>query len=74
MFDNTIKNVIIIFIFLCAAIYNIKPEFIFDEKGKFKKFGLEKNNTIFPFWLVTTSLITIVYIYFKLNKENHITK
>ena len=41
----------------------IDPEFMFDENNNFKAFGTGKNKTIYPFWLVTTALSLLIYLY-----------
>ena len=53
-FDKTLSTAILIYLLSCYILYNLKHEKMFDEKGNFKNFGLNKQETIFPFWLVTT--------------------
>jgi len=56
-------NTIIIYCVLCGFIFSIKPRIMFDNTGDFKSFGLNKNKneTIFPFWLVTLNLGLLTY-------------
>ena len=43
---------------------------MFDEKGNFKNFGLNKQETIFPFWLVTTIIGLFSYYLLIINEKN----
>ena len=38
-FNNDIKMAIIGFAIICFALYNVKPEFMFDRDNSFKQFG-----------------------------------
>ena len=59
--DNLIFT-IIVYLIISYVLYNSKNNIMFDNNGKFKKFGLNKDETIFPFWLV--SLIIGLFIYY----------
>jgi len=63
MFDMDEKLIMAILIYLgsCYILYGFKHPKMFDEKGNFKCFGLSKNETVFPFWLVTTMIGLISY-------------
>jgi len=50
--DNNIKMTLIGFAVISIIIYQLKPRFIFHENGSFKQFGLTKDKTIYPYWLV----------------------
>ena len=43
---------------------------MFDERGDFKTFGLHKNETVFPFWLVTTMIGLFSYYLLIIRKNN----
>ena len=60
-FDEIIIITIIIYLGICYFLYNLKHPKMFDENGNFKCFGLNKNETIFPFWLVATILGLLTY-------------
>ena len=51
--DILIKS-IGIYLLVCYGLYKIKHPRMFHENGEFKCFGLNKDETITPFWLITT--------------------
>jgi len=53
-FDSNLVYSVGIYLVTCYGLYSLKHESMFDDKGNFKTFGLHKNETVFPFWLVTT--------------------
>lgn len=61
--DSNLITAIIIYLGSCYTLYNFKHNKMFDEQGNFKTFGLGKNETVFPFWLITT-LIGLSSYYF----------
>ncbi len=61
--DGNIITALIIYIGACFVLYNYKHPSMFDENNDFKSFGLGSEETIFPFWLVS-SLIGISCYYF----------
>ena len=61
-FNNDIKMTIIGFAIVCFALYSIKPQFMFDSDNSFKQFGLTRDKTIYPFWLVTLLSGIIIYL------------
>tara|TARA_B100000900_G_scaffold413589_1_gene437953 strand:- start:4946 stop:5182 length:237 start_codon:yes stop_codon:yes gene_type:complete len=69
-FDENLITSIIIYLGACYVLYNYKSEKMFDESGNFKTFGLNKDETIFPFWLIT-SLIGISCYYFLVSRNNN---
>ena len=52
-FDSNLVLAILIYFGSCYVLYNYKHDKIFDESGNFKSFGLSKDETVFPYWLVT---------------------
>ncbi len=52
--SNTLIKAIGIYLLVCYGLYQIKHPKMFDETGEFKNFGLNENETITPFWLITT--------------------
>tara|TARA_B100000427_G_C15321885_1_gene512911 strand:- start:94 stop:345 length:252 start_codon:yes stop_codon:yes gene_type:complete len=69
-FDKTLSTAILIYLLSCYILYNLKHEKMFDEKGNFKNFGLNKQETIFPFWLVTTIIGLFSYYLLIINEKN----
>ena len=68
-YDEILLTTIIIYLGTCYFLYNLKHPKMFDEKGNFKCFGLNKNETIFPFWLVTTIIGLFTYYILIIRKE-----
>jgi len=66
--DSTLQKVLIIHLLVCAFFYNYKPPFMFDENNKFKSFGTGPTKTIYPFWLVTTAISVLVYLFLIVKK------
>ena len=69
-FDETLLTAVFFYLLSCFILYTIKHPKMFDENGNFKCFGLNENETIYPFWLVT-SLIGITSYYLLLLRNNH---
>ena len=62
-FDETFLCALFVYLGSCAGIYLLKHPKMFDEHGNFRHFGLHRQETVFPFWLVTTILgITTYYM------------
>ena len=71
------KNVtsvsIILFLLLFFIIQYIKPAFIYNKNGGFRKFGLgTKNKTVIPIWLTTliVAILSYVFILYYINLPN----
>ena len=60
-FDETLFMALMIYLGACYFLYNFKHPKMFDEQGNFRCFGLNKNETVFPFWLVTTVIGLLAY-------------
>jgi hypothetical protein len=72
--DNITKCSIIFYIIATCILYLIKPRCMFDNDSKFKQFGLDKGDTIFPFWLVSIIIGLFIYLLIILNNDNFIGK
>lgn len=60
---NVIIKSLLIYLLGCYMLFTIKHPKMFDEKGNFRCFGLQKEETIYPFWLVSTIIgITSYYL------------
>ena len=70
--DILIKS-IGIYLLVCYGLYHIKHPKMFNTDGSFKSFGLGKDETIIPFWLVTT-LIGITTYYLLLVQQGNYVK
>lgn len=60
-FHETLFMAIAIYLGACYILYQTKHEKMFDKQGNFKCFGLNKDETVFPFWLVTTMIGLFAY-------------
>ena len=68
-FDSNLVYAIGIYLASCYGLYSLKHESMFDNEGNFKTFGLHKNETVFPFWLVTT-VIGLFSYYMMIVRKN----
>ena len=71
-FDKNIKVTLIAFILICLSIFYLKPKIMFNNEGSFKQFGLTKEKTIYPFWLVCIITGLIVYLLIILKYNDYI--
>ena len=69
--ENTTGNKTTNVLLFCYVLYSYKHEKMFTESGDFKTFGLHKDETVFPYWLVTT-LIGLSGYYLLVMRNNHI--
>jgi hypothetical protein len=70
--DILIKS-IGIYLLVCYGLYYIKHPKMFTKDGNFKSFGLDKDETIIPFWLATT-LVGITTYYLLLVQQGNYVK
>ena len=71
-FDDNIKMAVIAFVVICFAIYYMKPSFMFHNDNSFKQFGLTRDKTIYPFWLVTLIIGIIIYLCIIIRNNDYI--
>ena len=62
-----------IYLLVCLGLYRIKHPKMFKPNGEFRTFGLNKEETTTPFWLVTT-LIGISTYYLLLVQDGKYMK
>jgi len=62
-YDDKLITTIAIYLGACYILYEMKHPRMFDDKGEFKSFGLNKSETVCPFWLVTTIIGLFVYTF-----------
>ena len=60
--DNILLKALFIYLLSCYILYSIKHPVMFDGNNDFKCFGLNKKETIYPFWLVTLLIGIIIYL------------
>ena len=62
--NNITAVSIILFIIIYALVQIVKPNFIYNEDGSLKQFGLGvRQKTIIPIWLVTMILAIFSYLF-----------
>jgi hypothetical protein len=62
--ENPIKSAILIYLILMSILIFVKPQYVFDENGQHKEFGVGyTNKTLLPIWLICF-LFAIVSYYF----------
>ena len=71
-FDEIFIITLVIYLISCYILYTLKHPKMFDEEGNFKCFGLNKNETIFPFWLVTTMIGLFTYYILIIRQESYL--
>jgi len=59
--NNELKISIISILIIGYLIYDKKPTIMFKDNGEFKQFGLNKDETIFPFFIMITILGFTIY-------------
>ena len=70
--DSNLQKILVIHLLISLFFYNYKPPFMFDETGNFKTFGTGPKKTIYPFWLVTTSISLLVYLFLIVKKDEFV--
>ena len=72
-FSDVLLKSIGIYLLVCYGLYHIKHPKMFTKEGDFKAFGLDKDETIIPFWLATT-LVGITSYYLLLVQQGNYVK
>ena len=70
--DATLLKVICIYLMSCYMLYTIKHPKMLHENGDFKSFGLHQDETIYPFWLVTTLIGFTSYYLILVSKGDYV--
>lgn len=52
---------IILYLIIVGILVFINPNFFYNKDGKIKVFGLGKNKTMFPLWLVIFVIAVLCY-------------
>lgn len=59
---NPITSAIIIYLILIGLLVFFKPQYVFDENGQHKEFGVGyTNKTLLPIWLICFLLAVVSY-------------
>jgi hypothetical protein len=67
--DNSMTKVLFFYIGVSYLIYKMKPDIMFDKQGKFKSFGVGKQKTVAPFWLITLLIGLAGYLFIKVKSD-----
>lgn len=70
-FDENLVFALLIYLGSCYVLYEMKHEKMFDNDSNFKCFGLHENETVFPFWLVTSMIGLFSYYILILRSKNY---
>lgn len=61
---NKTATAILLFLIIFILVQQLKPSFIYNEQGGFRRFGLGyKKKTVIPIWLVTIILAILCYVF-----------
>ena len=60
-YNETLITALIIYLGACYFLYTFKHPKMFDEQDNFRCFGLDTEDTVFPFWLVTSVIGLCAY-------------
>mgnify|MGYP001234152631 CR=1 FL=1 len=71
-YDESLYIAIFIYLISCYILYTIKHPKMFDKEGNFRCFGLNKTDTIFPFWLVTLMIGLLSYYLLIVRKGEYV--
>ena len=52
--NDNLKITLVVVLIISYFLYDQKPECMFKENGEFKHFGLNKDETVFPFLMIIT--------------------
>lgn len=70
--DDHMKKILALYLISCFVLYKMKPDIMFDKQGQFKQFGVGKDKTIAPFWLVTLLIGLVGYLFIRVNSDKFI--
>ena len=70
--DDNLKKILLIYLIGCLILFKMKPEIMFEKDGNFKPFGVGKDKTIAPYWLVTLIIGLSGYLYITLQSDTSV--
>ena len=71
-FNEVLIKSIGIYLVACFGLYKIKHPRMFKPNGEFRSFGLNKEETTTPFWLVTTLVGLSTYYLLLVHQGNFV--
>ena len=60
---SPLKKSITIYIILIIAILYLQPNFLFEENGNIRNFGLKNENTIMPLPMLFVIMAILIYLF-----------
>ena len=60
--NKKLQLAIILYLVIVGVLVFLTPNFFYNDKGKIKLFGIGKNKTMFPLWLIV--FIVAVFCYY----------
>tara|TARA_B100002052_G_C15461368_1_gene410033 strand:- start:315 stop:539 length:225 start_codon:yes stop_codon:yes gene_type:complete len=70
--DQMLQTTLLLYIITSVVIYQLKPSFMFHKDGSFKQFGVGREKTIYPYWLVTTIFGILIYLYLRIKNDDFV--
>jgi len=71
-FDENLVMTLIFYLGFSYVLYMHKHPIMFDKEGNFKCFGLNKDETVFPYWLVVTIVGLFIYTYLVIREKDYL--
>ena len=69
-FDPTMQKTVLVYFLGAYLLYQSKHESMFTKDNKFKQFGVGKEKTVTPFWLVSLVIGLVSYLYFVVRSDD----
>lgn len=60
--NRKLQLAIILYLVIVGVLIFLNPNFFYNDQGKIKVFGLGKNKTMFPLWLII--FVVAVFCYY----------
>ena len=70
--DDNMKKILVIYFIGCFFLYKMKSDIMFDETGNFKQFGVGKDKTVTPYWLVSLVIGLCGYLYVTIKSDDFV--
>jgi len=70
--NNNLKLAIIVMLLTSYILYDKKPDIMFHDDGKFKNFGLKRDETICHYLLIITLVGFTTYYYLLIKEGNYV--
>ena len=71
-FDSTMQKTMFVYFVGAYLLYQSKHPSMFTEDKRFKSFGVGKEKTVTPFWLVSLVIGLTSYLYFVVRSDDFV--